>query len=214
MTRLLSLVLLLAQDPASGAVVGDSFEIAAYLQDTFPDSGGCLFPSDSTHTGLDYQSPHKDSPILVPLSLPQGSQHAAYARFNWHVDATFTASVGLIAQYLPFNPSTADAVRALFLKRAGLSSWDDLCVRGAARQQLLAGFKEGLSSLAELYAVHQAGPFLEGSQASYADLIVGGWLNMFALTMPAQEWEEFRTWHGGVFAQLHDALQQDCFQGT
>jgi glutathione S-transferase len=201
----------LLQDPASGKVIGDSFEIATYLEDTFPDSGGCLFPKDSTHTCLDYQSPYKDAPILVPLTIIEGSRHEAYARFNWHVDATFTANVVLVAQYLPFNPSTTEAVRALFVKRASLNSWEDLCVKGEVRQQLLAACKEGLTSLAELYKVNETGPYLEGREASYADMIVGGWLNMFSITMPQEEWEQLRSWHGGVFARLHDALQQDYF---
>jgi hypothetical protein len=42
-------------------------------------------------------------------------------------------------------------------------------------------------------------------------LVVGGWLNMFSVTLPEQEWKDFRSWHDGVFARLHDALQQDYF---
>lgn len=200
------------QDPGSGKVIGDSFDIATFLEDTFPEPGRCLFPPDSTRTGLDYQSPSKDLPFIAPLTLPQELKHPDFAEFNWNVDATFSAHVVLVAQYLPFNPSTAEATRALFAKRAHLSGWDDLCIQGDARQQLMAGFKSGLSSLAELFTVHTSGPYLEGSQATYADLIVGGWLNMMATTMPKAEWEEFRTWHGGVFARLHDALQQNYFE--
>jgi hypothetical protein len=32
--------------------------------------------------------------------------------------------------------------------------------------------------------------------------------------MPEDEWKEFRTWHGGVFARLHDALQENCWVCT
>ena len=200
------------RDPASGRVVGDSFDIANYLEDTFPGLGGCLFPPDSTRTGLDYESPNKDMVFLVPLSSIQGTKNEAYARFNLHIDATFTAHTGLVGQYLPLNPNTAEAVKALFVKRAHLSSWDDICFQGETREQLKAGFKEALTSLAQLLMVHQSGPYLEGKQANYADLIVGGWLNMFSVTMPEEEWKDFRTWHGGVFARLHDALQKDYFR--
>lgn len=200
------------QDHTSGRVIGDSFDIACYLEDTFPESGGCLFPQDSTRTGLHYESPYKDTSFLVPLSPSQtGSKHAAYAQFNWHVDSTFTANVVLVGQYLPFNPETEEAVRAVFVKRAHLNSWDDLCVQGEMRQQLMGGFEQGLTSLAELYRVNEGGPYLEGDRATYADLIVGGWLNMMSATMPAGEWEEFRGGHGGVFARLHDALQQHYY---
>jgi glutathione S-transferase len=62
--------------------------------------------------------------------------------------------------------------------------------------------------------VHGSGPFLEGERANYADLIVGAWLNMLSLLMPEDEWKEFRTWHGGVFARLHDALQESYWVCT
>lgn len=200
------------RDPASGRVVGDSFDIANYLEDAFPESGGCLFPPGSTRTGLDYESPHKDTPFIVPLTSLEGSKNEAYARFNVHVDATFTAHVALVGQYLPFNPHSAEAVRALFVKRAHLSSWDDICIRGEAREQLKAAFKVALTSLAQLFMVHEAGPYLEGETANYADLIVGGWLIMFSATMPEEEWKDFRTWHSGVFGRLHDALLENYFE--
>jgi glutathione S-transferase len=196
------------EDRDAGRVIGDSFEIAEYLEEAFLESGECLFPEDSTRTGLDYESPHKDASFTVPLTVKQGGKHEDYARFNWHVDTTFTSHVVLVAEHMPFNPETAEAVRAQFVKRAHLNSCDDLCIRGKAREQLKASFEKSLTSLAELYMVHNDGPYLEGSRATYADLIVGGWLMMMSATMLAEEWEDFRTWHGGVFAQLYDALQK------
>ncbi|OQU98698.1 Glutathione S-transferase, domain-containing protein [Cladophialophora immunda] len=200
------------RDPASGQVVGDSFDIANYLEATFPHSGGCLFPPASTRTGLNYESPHRDTPFYAPLTTRKGARNEAYARFNVHVDATFSAHVVLVAHALPFNPSTADATRALFAKRAHLASWDDLSIQGEARVQLRAAFKVALTSLARPFMVHDAGPYLEGEQANYADLIVGGWLNMLSVTMPGEEWQDFKTWHGGVFGRLHDALQENYFE--
>jgi glutathione S-transferase len=200
------------QDPASGRVIGDSFDIANYLEDTFPNSGGCLFPQDITGTGLDYESPHKDTAFFAPLTSNLGSKNEAYARFQRHVDTTFSSYVVLLAEYLPMNPSSADGVKAVFVKRAHLKSWDDLCIHGEARQQLMVAFNEALSSLAEMLAIHQSGPYLEGERPTYADMIVGGWLNMLSATMPEAEWKNFRTWHGGVFAHLHDSLQEKYFQ--
>ncbi|KAF2117536.1 hypothetical protein BDV96DRAFT_597466 [Lophiotrema nucula] len=202
------------QDPDSSRVIGDSFDIANYLEGTFPDSGGRLFPPDSTRTGLDYESPNRDIVLYAPISSNQGSKNEAYARFNLHVDATFSAHVVLVGQYMPLNPNTAETVKALMCKRANLSSWDDISIKGEAREQLKTSFKVGLTSLAQLFMVHESGPYLEGKQANYADLIVGGWLNMLSVTMPEEEWKDFRTWHGGVFARLHDALQENYFECT
>jgi glutathione S-transferase len=201
------------QDPVSGKVIGDSFDIAHFLDETFPTSGSCLFPPDSTCTGLDYESPHRDTVFIAPLTTNEGHKNVAYAHFNTHVDATFTAYIILYAQYLPFNPETSDAAKAVFVKRAHLNSWDDMCVQGKAREELKVSFQEGLTSLSQLFRVNESGPYLEGEKANYADLIMGGWLNMLSLIMPGEEWREFRMWHGGVFARLHDALQEDYLEG-
>jgi len=200
------------QNSATGEIIGDSFDIANYLEDTFPHSGGCLFPPNSTRTGLDYESPNKDMLFLVPLTSREGAKNSDYARFNVQIDATFTAYVGLVAEYLPFNSDTTEATRTVFLKRAGLKSWDDMAIRGETREQMKTAFKQGLTSLAQLFMVHERGPYLEGKEANYADLIVGGWLSMLSTTMPRDEWIDFRTWHGGIFARLHDALQINYFK--
>jgi hypothetical protein len=110
------------RNPISGRVIGDSFDIANYLEDMFPGSGCCLFPPDSTGTGLDYESPNKDTVFFAPLTSNQGSKNENYARFNLHIDATFSAYVVLVGQYLPFNPNTAEATKTLFVKRAHLNS--------------------------------------------------------------------------------------------
>jgi glutathione S-transferase len=194
----------------SGEVIGDSFDIATYLEDNFPNSGGSLFPKDSTRTGLDFESPQKDTTILIPITTNEGKKNQDYARFNWHVDATFTHHVILVAYYMPFNPTTKEATQQIFLNRANMDSWEQFKVEGDVREGLKLSFKQSLASLAQYYTINE-GPYLEGKEANYADIIVGGWLNMFAECMPAEEWEDFRTWHGGVFARLHDALHKNYY---
>jgi glutathione S-transferase len=198
------------RDQTSNQVIGDSFDIANYLEHTFTDSGDCLFPADSTRFGLDYESPAKDSPFFPPITTNEGSKNEAYAKFNLNVDTTFTANIILYSQFLPLNPDTAEAVKVLFCKRAHRTSWDDFCVQGEKREQLTDSFKMMLTSLAELFMARD-GPYLEGMRVTYADLIVGGWLNMLSKLMPADEWKDFRTWHDGVFARLHDDLQGKYF---
>ncbi|KAH7069052.1 hypothetical protein BKA63DRAFT_100368 [Paraphoma chrysanthemicola] len=199
---------------STGEIIGDSFDIANYLEDTFPNSGGCLFPKDTTGTGLDYKSPNRDTMFFAPLSLNEGKKNEAYANFNTHIDATFSANMLLFGYFLPFNPSTAEAAKALMAKRAHMNSWEDIHIQGDARVPLMADFKEKLSSLAQLFTINDSGPFLEGKDANYADMIVGGWLNMLSTIMPKDEWEEFRTWYGGALARLHDALQENYFTCT
>lgn len=46
-----------------------------------------------------------------------------------------------------------------------------------------------------------------GDKPCYADFIVGGWLRMFSVCLPREEWEEVSGWHGGVFGKLFDGLR-------
>ncbi|KAF9311190.1 hypothetical protein BG003_007687 [Podila horticola] len=190
-------------DPAHSAIVGDSFDIAVYLQKTYPDSGsGDLFPPQK----LDYVFPY-DLAFLVPLSERNDSEFTEYNMFNMNVDAAFTMHTLLMAHGLPFDPATEDIARAEFAQRAHVASWNDLTVQGEEREKLKRSFCDTLAGLADLFKREPSGPFLLGAQPSYADLIVGGWLKMMQVTLPGAEWEEARTWHDGVFGKLHDALQ-------
>ncbi|KAI9096437.1 hypothetical protein DFS34DRAFT_622754 [Phlyctochytrium arcticum] len=189
-------------------VVGDSFEIAHYLQSTFPDSGVDLFPSDSTGTGLDYQSPAINTPFNPPLTTNAGHPNRLYANFNLHVDATFTAHTLLVVSNIPFNPSTAAATKALMMSRVGISAWEEWSLTGEKRQTALRDFRESVESLAGLYKKKE-GPYLEGMKVSYADLCVGGWLNFYEICLPGEEWRGVKGWYGGVFGRLVDALKME-----
>ncbi|KAF9322002.1 hypothetical protein BG006_002500 [Podila minutissima] len=190
-------------DPAHIAIVGDSFDIAVYLQKTYPDSGsGDLFPPQK----LDYVFPY-DLAMLVPLSERNDSEFSEYNMFNMNVDAAFTMHTLLMAHGLPFDPATEDIARAEFVRRVHVASWNDLTVHGEEREKLKRSFCDTLAGLADLLKREPSGPFLLGTQPSYADFIVGGWLKMMQVTLPEAEWEEARTWHDGVFGKLHDALQ-------
>ncbi len=167
------------KDPSTGDIIGDSFEIALYL--------------DRTYT---------NAPLLFPPSTI-GLQ----AAFNVQVDAIFTRFVILCAHGLPFNSETAEQSKAAFLWRAGKTDWEDMTVRGDERVKTLEAFKEALGELAKFYRCED-GPFLEGKNASYADLIVGGWLAFMKVTLKLKEWGGLRTWHDGRWGKLHLALEK------
>ncbi|KAE8158564.1 hypothetical protein BDV40DRAFT_275440 [Aspergillus tamarii] len=190
------------EDPATDASVGDSFDIAVYLQKTYPNSGaGDLFPPQT----LDYDFKHPM--ILIPLSECRDSQFPEYAKFNMNVDAAFTAHVQLALQGFPFDPATAQASKAEFVRRAGVTCWEDFALVGEAREKVKQSFRDMLGGLAKLFVRDPSGPFLLGTRASYADLTVGAWLRMMYATLPESEWEEVRSWHDGLFGRLHDALE-------
>jgi glutathione S-transferase len=187
------------EDPSTNSTIGDSFDIAAYLQKTYPDSGADLFPAQK----LDYV--FSCDPAVVPLTECRESEYPEYAKFNTNVDAAFTAHVLLTVSGFPFDPATAELSRAEFVRRAGASRWEDFTITGEVREQVKGSFREMLGGLAKLF--RDGGPFILGARASYADLIIGAWLRMYHATLPESEWEEVRGWHGGIFGRLHDALE-------
>ncbi|RKP14288.1 hypothetical protein BJ684DRAFT_22585 [Piptocephalis cylindrospora] len=191
-------------DPATGRIVGDSFEIATYLQEQYPSSGaGDLFPAQELDFVFEW-----DLALFAPIAEAEAAEGpiAAYAKFNTNVDAAFSAHVPLMVHGLPFDPATAEENKAEFSRRAGMP-WEGLTVSGEEREKLLRSFEETLGGLARLYRRDASGPFLMGSRASYADLIVGGWLRMSRGTLPGEEWEALKGWHNGVFGRLHEALE-------
>ncbi|KNG83836.1 hypothetical protein ANOM_007356 [Aspergillus nomiae NRRL 13137] len=142
------------EDPSTGERVGDSFDIALYLEKAYPDAPQ-LFPRSS-------------------LGL--------HASFNAHVDALFSRFAILFFHGMPLNPETAEA-----------------------RRIILEGFKSALAELAKIYN-YTEGPFLEGNTVSYADFIVGGWLQFAKASLP--EWEDLRKWHEARWGRLHLALEK------
>ncbi|KAL3455041.1 hypothetical protein BJX64DRAFT_91276 [Aspergillus heterothallicus] len=203
-------------DHKTGEKLGDSLDIAIYLDEKYPESGrGRLFPDDDdddkgelaeTLSGYTY----KDADILIPLSgiTAAGSRgrYAPYGSFNRHVDAVFTAHTLLMAYNMPFVAETADVTKAEFAKRAGVPSFESFLVAGEARKAILGSFEADLGSLAGLFARDTSGPFIRGSRPCYADLIVGGWLRFASVCLPKEEWDALRGWHGGVFGRVFDEL--------
>ncbi|KAJ5898768.1 hypothetical protein N7495_003512 [Penicillium taxi] len=190
-------------DPATGSIVGDSFEIATYLQEQYPSSGaGDLFPVQE----LDFVF-GRDLALIAPIAESQKAEGhlLLYAKFNTNVDAAFSAHVQLMMEGMPFD--AVDECRAEFSRRAGGIPWELMRVKEEKRDDLLNSFEETLGGLASLYLRDASGPFLMGQRASYADFIVGGWLRMSRVSLPEEEWDALKGWHSGVFGRLHEALK-------
>ncbi|KAI0458833.1 hypothetical protein F5B21DRAFT_499900 [Xylaria acuta] len=189
-------------DPGTGSKIGDSFDIATHLQKTYPASGdGDLFPPQALD--FDYEP---DLPSWAPpLSERKDTEYDEYSKFNWSVDAAFTAHVGLVGYYLPLD---SEESKDAMVRRAGVTSWEDFKIEGEAREKLKESLRLMLGELAKLFSKDTSGPFILGNQASYADLIVGAWLHMMRGTLPSDEWQEARGWHEGIFGDFYDGLEK------
>ncbi|KAK6533503.1 hypothetical protein TWF694_002442 [Orbilia ellipsospora] len=174
-------------DPSTGTLVGDSFEIAEYLDKTYP-----------------------NNPTLIPpgtLSL-----HKA---LNGYVDQLFTSHVSVCVGKMPFNPETFETTKIEWCKRAGVNTWEEMLQtsEGENRKKIFASLEkalgpEPLDGLCKAFLKQDEGPFLEGSKPMYADFIIGAWLMMFMRCLPEAEWEMMRGWQGGMWGRLVDALEE------
>lgn len=169
-------------DAATDTWIGDSFDIAVYLDNQYEKSGERLFPPNTI---------------------------GVHRVFNAHVDALFSRHVGLCFQGMLFNPDTAEISKAEFVRRARsggrhVASYQEFCIEGEARTKMLEAFKADLEDFAKLYKV-TGGPFLEGDKMTYADVIVGSWLAFMKATL--SEWSEIREWQGGRWERLCEALR-------
>lgn len=182
-------------DAAAQQHVGDSFDIALYLDVRWPDGS----------------------------RLVSAGTAGVLKAWNDRVDALFSRFVKLCAHgIMPLNPDNAEASRRIFVGRgqsmqpwAGgpLLTWDDCTVRGDARSAMLADFQAALGELDAYYAyAGGAGPFLAEDQPTYSDLIVGGWLGYVYETLPPGELADLETWHHGCWAKVWKALARyaDC----
>lgn len=136
-------------------VVGDSFDIAVYLDKTYPGAPN-LFPERTV---------------------------ALHRAFNTLADTIFPEHAALVLN-MPFNPETEDVVKKEFCRRVGKDTWEELMLPEEAREALLVKFEARLGELAKLYVKRDEGPFLEGKVPMYADMIVGGWLQWLREACP------------------------------
>lgn len=189
------------KDASTGIIIGDSFEIALYL--------------DKTYTS---------SPTLIAAGTT-----GLTAAFNAHVDGLFTKYV-VLADRIPMPPRVADKVKDIFAKRAEVAGFADMQLDATGREALLRQFEHALGELAKAYrhvggttdyfwlpagtaaaqsqnaGRGQPGPYLEENGPVYADLIVGAWLAMMSECMRPKEWQMLKSWQDGFWGRLHDAL--------
>lgn len=185
-------------DSATDQYIGDSWDIALYLD--------CKYPAG-------------------PRLVPQGMAGVTKA-WNDRVDQLFTSFVRLLAHGTPFNPENADTSRQIlvsrgqsfFIRATGRQmTWDDCTAKGEERRQMLDDFRSALGELEQYYSFPEqhgtqcraqggGGLFLAGDEPTYADLIVGGWLGYVHETLPPSELAEFQAWHNGRWTKIWLAL--------
>lgn len=191
-------------DPSTGTLLGDTFEIALYLDRAYP-----------------------DAPRLIPENAV-----GLTAMINQHVDGIFT-KYALLCEVMPFDPAVLPAVLEMFAARAKTMGVKTE-VTDESREAMMVQFEASLGELAKAYRhtggttdyfwrpggtdekqkqrpppehAEQAGPWLDGSEPVYADFVVGAWLKMFERSMRKEHWERLREWQEGLWGRVVDALE-------
>lgn len=193
------------QDTTTGKTIGDSFEIALYLDSAYPD-GPTLF-----------------HPNTIGLT----------AAFNAQVDSIFTKHVALNTA-MPFDPAFKDEIMGIFAKRFGLKSMDEMQMTSEQREKMFVSFEAALGELAKAYyhtggttdhtwntfgtakeqsqrpppGREDAGLFLDGKEPVYADFIVGAWLKHMEASLAPEDWKRVSSWQDGRWAKLVAALDK------
>lgn len=191
------------QDTLTGKLIGDSFEIALYLDGTYPDS------------------PSLFRPFTVGLT----------AAFNAQVDSLFTKHVSLCDR-MPFDPRIESEIMAIFAERAksmgdilpSSQQREDVFVSlEAALGELAKSYRHTGGTTDHVWRAggtakaqsqrpppgrESAGPFLDGDKPTYADFIVGAWLKMLEACMELAGWQRVRSFQDGFWGRLVDNLAE------
>jgi len=167
-------------DSSTGKYVGDSMDIAEYLDKTFPDKP-LLFPFNS-HAAIRVFDIHL-SQTAIKTMMPIGVPHVGH-KLN-------------AASYEHFR-----VTREAFLG----GKLEEISPPGPKRDAHMQIMKEGWSKIADLYASNGDGnlPFFFGDTFSYADCIVLGFMVWMRTVLGADctEWKQFMSWSGGRWAKF------------
>ncbi|THH07918.1 hypothetical protein EW145_g3059 [Phellinidium pouzarii] len=171
-------------DPATGKVVTDSIQIAAYLDDRYSDTPA-LIPS-GTRAAIEIFNDFFEQKLgsIYPILLP--------------------ASNNIL------NPPSEEYFRRtreeLYKKKL-----EEFAPPGPARDELWEKFREGLDQVASFYDKNGANkPFFLGDTFTFADANVLGYLLWIKVVLgsDSKEWKAVGSWNGGRWANLVEVTKK------
>ncbi|KAF8205923.1 hypothetical protein K438DRAFT_1715096 [Mycena galopus ATCC 62051] len=168
-------------DLSTGAVISDSSNIAAYLDETYPDKQ-VLIP---VGTAGFHRAFEEAVPALIAPIFPYGKP-ASLQRLN--------------------PPSTEYYRRA---REEGLgATLEERIPKGDADVAEWKKLKDGFGKIDEWIRANGAGSsYLMGQTLCYADLWIGAFVIWIKLVLP-DKWEDMKAWHEGRWAKLLKGLEE------
>ena len=169
------------RDPNTGAVVTDSYDIAVYLDNTYPEKP--VFPKDTN--GLIC--------ALEPAYIAQ-MLHAYKFLVVRDVEMLRDCS----AEYY------ATTRGRLFNRK-----FAEFSPEGPERDQHWAAL-EKVFTTAKIWYDKTNGKWLMGGTFSYADIVIASFLFWFKTTLHDDEWEKVAAWHDGQWSTLLVDVESEC----
>lgn len=169
-------------DPKTRKYVSDSWEIAKYLDETYPDK---------------------------PTLFPQGTA-AAIALLQHHVALNYTNAILPNMQKPIFDTLSPDAqayFRA-FLERGSEKKFEDLAPSPSQRLEIFDKVKASLTTLADILdknAATNLSFFVDTHPFTYGDIIVVSFLLWPRFALPSKEWEIMAGWNSGRWGKMVEA---------
>ncbi|KAI6154080.1 hypothetical protein BKA82DRAFT_998445 [Pisolithus tinctorius] len=168
-------------DPNTGALVTDSWKIAEYLEETYPDkpifsnkSKGLILAFDTAASNL------WKAAITFPLLRSSEILNERNAKFF------ITArEAGLKEKFSEFSPE------------------------GPKRDEHWAIFERAMETCKEWYDSLE-GKWLMGDVFSYADILIATRLFWFKRVLHDDEWEKIASWHDGRWGTLLADVEREC----
>ncbi|KAG0708472.1 hypothetical protein DFH29DRAFT_892766 [Suillus ampliporus] len=168
-------------DPNTGALITDSFEIASYLEKTYPEKP--IFPNNSETQIRAFESVHLDL-------IPPGAKFILL-RF---------------AEIL--RPASAKFF--LEARSADIPvPWDELSPEGPKRDADWEVLEKGYNTVYGWYQ-KSGGKWIMGDTFSYADIIIGCWLLSYKRALKEDEWARISSWNGGKWVQVLADVEKEC----
>jgi glutathione S-transferase len=170
------------KDDSTGAVISDSWNIAVYLDKTYPD---------------------------LPLLFPGGTKPLQAAFENVWLDALMTHGMAVFLPRVPevaLNPPSAE----YFIRTRSADFGKPLAEvapTGTAKEKHFSDWQKQLSKAARLYGLSD-GPFLLGETVSYADLIAGSFALWMKMTATPEDWAVLGKWHDGLLSKVAEGVEK------
>lgn len=169
-------------DDATGAALPDSYKIAEYLDQTYPDTLKAFPPGTEALQAAFYDNFNVLTSPVWPLVLPK------------------------IPAIL--NPPAAEYFYRTRSEYFG-KPLDQLAPVGEERAEAWAKLRAGFDTMNGWFN-KSSGPYFMGDMTSFADFVVAGWLRAMKICFgeDSAEWKDIETWDNGRWVTLLKDLEQ------